>query len=99
MHADAIARADPKKGSKPEGVIKCPARELRAIKDRDGRFLCLFDDPVIKSGRNIPDNPAHATLIAAREMTSNDYSMLKTLLTVVFGGLQRFIGDTGELHD
>ncbi len=88
-HADAIASHGPKDTA--VGVIEAKAQDIRALKEEDGtRSVCLFDDPV-KDDPAIPDNPAHALLIAAKEMGDDDIAEIRTrLLTEVFGGLRRF---------
>jgi hypothetical protein len=73
-----------------EGVIECEAEKVRAILDDNGeRLLCLFDDPV-EATATLPANPAHATVIAAREVTDADIPQIKTLLTLAFGPLRKF---------
>ena len=47
------------------GHVEFGANVARAIKDEDGcRMICLFEDPTDDCA-NIPENPAHATLISA----------------------------------
>ena len=88
--ADAIA-ANYHKPLRAEGVIECKAAHVRAMLDTQGeRLLCLFDDPV-EAKKGIPANPAHATAIAAREVTDADIPQIKTLLTLAFGPLRRFV--------
>jgi hypothetical protein len=89
MHADAIASHDEKDIA--VGVIEGEARAIRALVEADGnRSVCLFDDPV-KDDPDIPDNPAHALLVAARQMPAEDIAEIRTrLLTEVFGSLNRF---------
>ena len=73
-----------------EGVIECEAKKVRAIFDTQGeRLLCLYDDPT-KAMKDLPANQAHATAIAAVELTDADISQIKTLLTLAFGPLRRF---------
>jgi len=88
MHADAIASHNPK--DKAVGVIDCEAGPIRALVEADGiRSVCLFDDPV-KDDPRLPDNPAHASLIAAREMPEEDINELRDRLLDVFSELKRF---------
>ena len=88
--ADAVA-ANYHKPRTAEGVIECKAERLRGIVDGEGaRLLCLFDDPVVGSN-GLPNNPAHATAIAAKEVTDADIPQIKTLLTLAFGPLRRFV--------
>lgn len=92
LKAHAVAIAE--KYHKPrtaEGVIECVAEEIREIvADDDGlRLLCLYDDPVSGSDA-LPDNPAHATAIASREVRDEDIPEIKTKLTKAFGPLRRF---------
>jgi len=89
MHADAIASHDEKDTA--VGVIECEVGDIRALVATDGtRSICLFDDPV-KDDPVVPDNPAHALLIAAKEMTDEDIAEIRTrLLTELFSGLRRF---------
>ena len=90
MQADAVA-ANYHKPRTAEGVIECKAASLRRIFDGEGaRLLCLFDDPVVGSN-GLPDNPAHATAIAAKQITDADIPQIKTLLTLAFGPLRRFV--------
>ena len=87
--ADAIA-ANYHKPRTAEGVIECRAEQVRAILDEHGeRLLCLFDDPV-KATDSLPSNPAHATAIAAVEISDADIPQIKTLLTLAFGPLRKF---------
>lgn len=89
MHADAIASHSEKDIA--VGVIEGEAQIIRTLEDVDGtRSVCLFDDPV-KDDSVVPDNPAHALLIAAKEMGDDDIAEIRTrLLTEVFGDLRRF---------
>jgi hypothetical protein len=89
MHADAIASHSEKDFA--VGVIEGKAQLIRALEQADGtRSVCLFDDPV-KDDTILPDNPAHALLIAAKEMGDEDIAEIRTrLLTEVFGDLRRF---------
>lgn len=89
MHADAIASHSEKDTA--VGVIEGEAHVIRSLEDEDGtRSVCLFDDPV-KDDPAVPDNPAHALLIAAKEMGDDDIAEIRTrLLTEVFGELRRF---------
>ena len=50
--------------------------------------MCLYDDPV-KDEPGLPDNPAHATLIASREVGEDDVAEIRTRLTLAFGALIR----------
>lgn len=87
-HADAVAGHDPK--DRAVGTIDCPASKIRAIVDDEGfRWICLYDDPV-KNDPKLPDNPAHATLIASREVGEDDVVEIRTRLTLAFGALIRF---------
>lgn len=90
MHADAIASHSEKDTA--VGVIEGEAKIIRALEEADRtRSVCLFDDPV-KDDPIIPDNPAHALLIAAREMGDDDIAEIRTrLLTEVFSDLRRFV--------
>lgn len=89
MHADAIASHSEKDTA--VGVIEGEAQIIRALKEADGtRSVCLFGDPV-KDDPVVPDNPAHALLIAAQEMGDDDIAEIRTrLLTEVFGDLRHF---------
>ena len=88
--ADAIA-ANYHKARTAEGVIECTAEKVRTILDDHGeRLLCLFDDPV-KAAAALPANPAHAMAIAAREVSDADIPQIKTMLTLAFGPLRRFV--------
>lgn len=88
MHADAIASHNTK--DKAVGIIDCEAGPIRALVEADGiRSVCLFDDPV-KDDARLPDNPAHASLIAAREMPEEDINELRDRLLDVFSQLKRF---------
>ena len=89
MHADAIASHSEKDTA--VGVIEGEAKVIRALEEADGtRSVCLFDDPV-KDDPLVPDNPAHALLIAAKEMGDDDIAEIRTrLLTEVFGDLRQF---------
>lgn len=88
MHADAIASHDPK--DKAVGVIDCEAGPIRALVEADNiRSVCLFDDPV-KNDPKLPDNPAHASLIAAREMPEDDINEVRDRLLDLFSDLKRF---------
>lgn len=89
-HADAIASNDPK--DKAVGVIDCEAGKIRALVDQDGmRIVCLFDDPV-KDDPTLPDNPAHALLIAAKEIPEEDINEIRDSLLGLFSDLKRFDG-------
>lgn len=89
MHADAIASHG--KEDTAVGVIEGKAQVIRELKAADGeRSVCLFDDPVDGSPL-VPENPAHALLVAAREMNDDDIAEIRTrLLTEIFGNLRRF---------
>lgn len=88
MHADAIASHDPKDTA--VGVIDCEANAIRSLIEADGtRSVCLFDDPVIDDPV-LPDNPAHALLIAAKEIADEDIAEIRTRLLVAFSELRRF---------
>ena len=87
-HADAIASHDKKDTA--VGVIECKAHAIRELTEADGtRSVCLFDDPV-KGAPTLPDNPAHALLIAAKEMPDEDITEIRVRLLSLFGGLRRF---------
>ena len=89
MHADAIASHDKKDTA--VGVIKCDVKAIRNLVEADGtRSVCLFDDPV-KDDPVVPDNPAHALLIAAKPMSEKQVAKVREhLLYTLFSGLQRF---------
>ena len=89
MHADAIASHD--KRDTAVGVIKCDVKAIRNFVEADGtRNVCLFDDPV-KDDPVVPDNPAHALLIAAKPMSEKQVVKVKEyLLYTLFSDLQRF---------
>lgn len=87
-HADAIASNDP--NDKAVGVIDCEAGGIRAFVEADGtRIVCLFDDP-IKDDPTLPDNPAHASLIAAKEIPEDDINEVRDRLLDLFSDLKRF---------
>ena len=87
-HADAIASNDPK--DKAVGVIECEASNIRAFVGADGtRIVCLFDDP-IENDPKLPDNPAHASLIAAKEIPEDDINEVRDYLLGLFSELRRF---------
>ena len=73
------------------GVIECDAGAIRNLVEADGtRSVCLFDDPV-KDDPAVPDNPAHALLVAAKQMSDEDIVEIRTrLLTKLFSDLRRF---------
>ena len=87
--ADAVASHDPKDTA--VGVIECEASRIRALTGKDGtRSVCLFDDPV-KDDPVLPDNPAHALLIATKDMLEEDIAEIRTrLVTESFGDLRHF---------
>lgn len=89
MHADAIASHGEKDTA--VGVIECRAGTIRALFEADGsRSVCLFDDPM-KDDPVVPDNPAHALLIATKLMPDEDIVEIRTrLLTELFSDLRRF---------
>ena len=82
-HADAVASHDCKDAA--IGVIECEASSIRALTGKDGtKSVCLFDDPV-------KNNPAHALLIATRDVPVEDIAEIRTrLVTELFGDLRRF---------
>ncbi|MCY4292390.1 MAG: hypothetical protein OXC72_11630 [Roseovarius sp.] len=49
----------------------------------------MFDDP-IKDNPKALDNPAHALLVAAKEMPLEDIAKIRTYLTKLFSDLRRF---------
>ena len=89
MHSDAIASHSEKDVA--VGVIEGKVQSIREMEEVDRtRSVCLFDDPV-KDDSFVPENPAHALLIAAKEMGDDDIAEIRTLLlTKVFGELRRF---------
>ena len=87
-HADAIAAHDEKDSA--VGVIECKVSLIRTLVEQDGlRSVCIFDDPVIGDPM-VQDNPAHALLIAARELPLEDIAEIRDRLLRVFSGLRRF---------
>ncbi len=88
MHADAIACHGPLDTA--VGVIECDVSVIRALVEADGtRSVCLFDDP-ITGDPVLPDNPAHALLIAAKEVPDEDVAEIRTRLLRAFSDLRRF---------
>ena len=88
-HADAIASHDKKDTA--VGFIECAAEPIRSLVEVDGtRSVCLCDDPV-KDHPVVPDNPAHALLMAAQPMRDEDINEIRLrLLNELFSDLQRF---------
>jgi hypothetical protein len=88
LHADAVASHHPKDTA--VGVIEGEASKIRALVDEGGeRLVCLFEDPVIDEPGEL-DNPAHALLVVARELSEDDIAEIRTKLTLLFGPLRRF---------
>lgn len=87
-HADAVAAHDERDTA--VGVIECTAEAIRALTQEDGiRSVCLHDDPVVDDPV-LPDNPAHALLLSARELPPEDIAEIRDNLLRIFGGLRRF---------
>ena len=88
LHADAIASHDPK--DEAVGFIACQAEQIRMMfLDDCTRAVCLLDDP-IADDPELPDNPAHALLLATRKLPDEDVAEIRTKLRQAFGDLQRF---------
>lgn len=87
-HADAVAAHDPRQNA--VGVIACQARDIRSLKEDDGtRSVCLFDNPIV-GDPTCCDNPAHALLIAARQMEDEDIERIRFHLLQAFNELSPF---------
>lgn len=87
-HAHAIASHNPKDHA--VGHIGCQADQIRHLLLDDGtRAVCLLDAPIV-GDPELPDNQAHALLVATRELPDDDVAEIRTRLLIAFGELQRF---------
>lgn len=88
MHAEIIASHNPKDNA--VGTIEATAESIRSLVNEEGnRCVCLFADP-IENIEDIPDNPAHALVIATPNLTAEDVAEVRTRLLLLFSPLRQF---------